>query len=262
MFLQIADKSATTNDYQKYIFKTLLKNSSKRAKKPIELKVNEDSTPYPEIEVVNEDNISHDELTARMTKSGAHWAQFGPMSNLNGEVFPITKEDIKRNKKDLVISYTREQLEELCEVEIAEIGPNSNFGTIFYLKPQNLNAIRERAKTLGIEFNNPKELREKLNDAPAEFLYNPPRIRWGDFEINIPSGKKQFAFCKESFEFDPGEVISWDIMAEKIGSDLVDDLRRGRQLIYDLMHLVNNKVKDKTQKDLFIWTELAFYRKH
>ncbi|MBI2063149.1 MAG: hypothetical protein HYT61_02840 [Candidatus Yanofskybacteria bacterium] len=262
MFLQIAENSAATTDYQKYLLSKVLKHSSKRSKKPVELRVAEESTPYPEIEIINEDNISHEELVARMTKGGEHWLQFFPNSNLEGKTFPITKDDINRVKKDLVITYTRKLLDGLCQIEVAEIGPNSEFGTIFYLEAKNPAGLKEKAKMLGVEFNNPKELREKLNNTPSEFLDNPPRIRWGSFEIEIPAGKKQFAFCKEAFGFGPGEVISWDIMAEKMGTDLADDPKHGRQLIYDLMHMVNDKIKDKTKKDLFIWAELAFYRKH
>ena len=262
MFLQIVENSATITDYQKYIFKTVLKHSSKRIRRPVELRVAEESTPYPEIEIINEDNISHEELVARMTKERGYWLQFFPWSNLEGKIFPITKEDIKRSEKDLVILYTREYLKGLCQVETAEIGPNSEFGTIFYLKTENLNAIKERARSLNVEFNNPNGLREKLKHTPSEFLDNPPRIRWGDFEIEIPSNSIELDVCRIAFRSAPKTEIDYNTVAEEIEQDNPDSAKDWRRLIYDAIRRINNRVKYIAKKGLFIWTEHAFYRKY
>ena len=78
--------------------------------------------------------------------------------------------------------------------------------------------------------------------------------------IDITSGTRQVALCQIVFRHNPGIELSWDIVAEEIDTKLLDNPKSGRQSIWDLVNAINEKIRAKTRKDLFVWTESAFYR--
>jgi len=262
MFFQIVKNSQLTNGYLEYALKTLLRRESTRPRKSIELKVVEGITPYPEIKLVDDKNISQEELYKIEEESGGFWSQHITSFNLKGETLPISEQVIKHNKRDLVISYTLQNFENECNIKFSEIDSDNYFGTIFHVIPKDFNALRQKAKALGVNIISRKELVEKLNNSPAEFIYNPPHIRWADFIIEIPANSKEFDLCKVAFLKEPKMELSWDEVAEEIDRELINNLKKGRQIIYDIIRRINDRVRAQTKKDLFKWTELGFYRKY
>src|SRR3989344_1811464 len=261
-FLYVVEDSETTKNYLESIYTALFKREANRVRIPIEFKAIQDTETYPEVKILQRGHADIPNLATQYYK-GKLVANLTIMT-LDGNFnrISLTEDVMRHNRRDLVIQYTRQQFEPNCDIEYSEVNSNKHFGIIFHILPKNFTALRQNAKELGVEIYNQKELREKLNNTEAKFKEDPPRIEWGDFIFEIEAGKKQHAFCKAAFEFPRGEVLSWDIVADKMGLEYDNDPRKGRQAIYDFVSRINDNIFSHTKKKLFKWEESAFFREY
>lgn len=260
MFLYVVEDSDTTKNYLKSIYKALFKRQADRVRVPIEFKAVENNFTYPEIKMVTQENPDYQELTTKYFSGSIVGMEIIMSFNGKGENVPLTEDMLRLDRRDVMIQYTRNQFEDNCDIEVSEVNSNNHFGSIFHFIPKNPDALREKAKELGLDITTPKELRENLENTPAKFEEDPPRIIWGDFVIDLPANSKQLNLCMVAFRYHPKKELEWDDIAERIDPVLVEEGKNGRQVIYDIILNLNKKIITKTKKPLFKWTESAFYR--
>ncbi|OGM96833.1 MAG: hypothetical protein A2816_00445 [Candidatus Yanofskybacteria bacterium RIFCSPHIGHO2_01_FULL_39_44] len=260
MFLHIVEDSDITKSYLKEIYKTLLKRQANRVRIPIEFKAIEDSHTYPEVRITQEDNPNYQELIAEYYKRTIIGLQILKSFNGEGKDEPLTEDIIRFDRRNLVAQYTRKQFEDTCGIEMSDINSDNHFGAIFYFTPKNTNALRQKAKELGLEVSSKKELLEKLENILAKFAEDPPRIKWGDFVIDIPHDTIQHSACRVAFNKKPNELISWDEVADEHDGAFAGKGGTTQRSVYDAFLEINERVIGVVKKRLFKTGKLRSFR--
>ena len=155
------------------------------------------------------------------------------------------------------------------ETDSSDIQEISNGSTVFYdsyVRKEELykfsKEIKEEYEALKMAYKDLKmaakrNKNQNLKRISPELIENPPKIVWGNVEILLPVGSKQFDVCKSLFQREKGEIVCWDEIAEEM-----DDLDIKWRTIYDAVRKVNKKVEEKTELKLFCVKGRTFYRKY
>ncbi|MBP8707912.1 MAG: hypothetical protein KBH94_04235 [Caldisericia bacterium] len=120
---------------------------------------------------------------------------------------------------------------------------------------KSISEIKEEYETLKMAAEGNKN--KNLKQISPKLIENPPKIVWGNVEIPLPVGSKQFDVCKSLFQREKGKIVCWDEIAEEM-----DDLDIKWRTIYDAVRKVNKKVEEKTELKLFCVKGRTFYRKY
>ncbi|NQU99874.1 MAG: hypothetical protein HQ538_04000 [Parcubacteria group bacterium] len=110
-------------------------------------------------------------------------------------------------------------------------------------------------------FNVYKKYLDNSNDysyssQKVKFDDNKSLLVYRDKKCKIPEHSKEYSFCKAMFDYAIEEIISWDIIAEEIDSQLFEKKNdtQIKKFLYDTASRINKRTEeDLSIKKLFNW---------
>ena len=235
---EVEDKAVKTQAYVNHILSKCVECFPLSKGKKIEIKVQENLSPFPEI-TEKTDYYKDGKLT-------------------------IPEADYERERREVrtsaFIKYNQEKFKGL----LFFLNPNEVVGNVIRgtLKFEviNPNKIYVEARKYGVEISDEALLLGNNDASVARFLDNPTRIIWKSKEIIIPPNTKLVCLHTVASSKEVGEVIHWDEVASEIDGLPKNQIKTKSRTVYDLVRAMNDKIIPKTGKPLFENSKLSFRR--
>jgi len=238
MAIRVNAKNQKTKDFLAYIVKTIAKKENLKVSDEIEILIQKGKTPFPEFHKYDQGLGSDYEAFEMQWKNDPSYDEKG----------------------NLIAQYLKNNLQNSAEIPLPERKGSKPLSFAIRIVVSDTFEIFKLHEKLKVEETKKKTLKTQKENSVPQFLENPPRILWGNKQIEIPKNSMEYNICKLSFDKIVGEEVSWDEIAVNVDGLSKKYIKTGRQSVYDAVKRINQKTMSAVNKKLFDWTNKAFIK--